>query len=103
FYKDVMGLPLRFDSPEWTEFATDGATLALHRSESGNAKAHQIQSHPTAGTCRPGFSLPDLEGFHKRMVENSVVCVQPPKDVFGVRIAQYLDPDGLVVSVSQDS
>jgi len=30
FYRDVLGLPLRFDSPGWTEFATEGATLALH-------------------------------------------------------------------------
>ena len=22
FYRDVLGLPLRFESPEWTEFAT---------------------------------------------------------------------------------
>ena len=33
FYRDVIGLPLKFDSPEWSEFATEGATLALHRSE----------------------------------------------------------------------
>ena len=33
FYRDVIGLPLKFDSPEWSEFATEGATLALHRSD----------------------------------------------------------------------
>ena len=32
FYRDVIGLQLKFESPEWTEFATDGATLALHMS-----------------------------------------------------------------------
>ena len=26
FYRDVLGLPLRFESPEWTEFASDGAS-----------------------------------------------------------------------------
>ncbi|MFQ5630242.1 MAG: VOC family protein [bacterium] len=25
FYRDVLGLPLKFESPVWTEFATDGA------------------------------------------------------------------------------
>ena len=30
FYRDVLGLPLRFESPEWTEFDTPGSTLALH-------------------------------------------------------------------------
>lgn len=32
FYRDVIGLPLGFESPAWTEFATDGAILALHGS-----------------------------------------------------------------------
>ena len=30
FYRDILGLPLKFESPGWTEFATEGATLALH-------------------------------------------------------------------------
>jgi hypothetical protein len=36
------------------------------------------------------------------MVERTVPCIQEPKAVFGVRIAQYLDPDGLAISVSED-
>ena len=34
FYRDVLGLALKFESPEWTEFATEGATVALHAAES---------------------------------------------------------------------
>lgn len=30
FYRDVLGLPLKLETPHWTEFATEGATLALH-------------------------------------------------------------------------
>ncbi len=26
FYRDVLGLPLKFESPGWTEFAIEGAT-----------------------------------------------------------------------------
>ena len=26
FYRDVLGIPLKFESPGWTEFATEGAT-----------------------------------------------------------------------------
>ena len=33
FYRDVVGIPLKFESPGWTEFDTDGATLALHKSD----------------------------------------------------------------------
>ena len=39
FYRDAVGLPLRFESPGWTEFATEGATLALHASGEGGAEA----------------------------------------------------------------
>jgi lactoylglutathione lyase len=100
FYRDVIGLPLKFDSPHWTEFATDGATLALHASE--EAAATDESPNSPAGRCRPGLSVPGLDAFHKRIVEAKVPCVQEPKEVFGARIAQYLDPDGLVISVSEE-
>ena len=50
FYRDVMGLPLKFDSPEWSEFATDGATFALHRSETS---AGACRRHGPAGRALP--------------------------------------------------
>ena len=101
FYRDVLGLPLKFESPEWTEFATDGATLALHSSE-GPEPVKDNPQHVPAGRCRPGFCVPDLDEFHKKMVEKAVPCAQEPKEVFGVRIAQYVDPDGLAISVSEE-
>ena len=92
FYRDVIGLPLKFESPGWTEFATDGATLALHvRTES-----------EVAGRCRPGLNVPNLDEFHQKMIEHHVTCVQPPKETFGTRIAQYVDPDGLELSVTEE-
>jgi lactoylglutathione lyase len=92
FYRDVVGLPLKFESPGWTEFASGEATLALHAQTEDEA----------AGRCRPGLNVADLDEFHARMIENHVTCVQPPKDTFGTRIAQYLDPDGLEFSVAEE-
>lgn len=88
FYRDVMGLPLKFESPGWTEFATEGATLALHGGEGG-------------GRSRPGWSVPNLDEYHKNLMDRGVICVQPPTATFGVRIAIYKDPDGLEISVSE--
>ena len=102
FYRDVVGLPLRFESPSWTEFETEGATLALHTSEQ-KASASESKTHDRlAGHCRPGLSVPNLDEFHRRMIERRVPCLQEPKEVFGARIAQYLDPDGLAISVSEE-
>jgi lactoylglutathione lyase len=91
FYRDVLGLPVKFETPEWTEFATEGATLALHTAEGTAAAGH------------PGFAVPDLDAFHKRMMDQNIPCTQEPRQVFGSRIAQYRDPDGLTISVSQDT
>jgi hypothetical protein len=36
------------------------------------------------------------------MVSHHVLCAQEPKTVFGARVAQYADPDGLVFSVGEE-
>jgi len=102
FYRDIIGLPLRYETPEWTEFSTEGATLALHASE-GSAPDIDESHLSRAGRCRPGFSVPNLDDFHRRMIELNVRCIQEPRAVFGARIAQYLDPDGLALSVAEDN
>ncbi|MGH7724219.1 MAG: VOC family protein [Candidatus Eiseniibacteriota bacterium] len=108
FYRDVLGLRLKFETSHWTEFATEGATLALHATTGGSAGpaagaggGGEGSKGEPAGRCRPGLSTPNLDEFHGRMIEKGVRCVQEPKETFGARIAQYLDPDGLVISVSE--
>lgn len=54
FYRDVIGLPLKFQSPEWSEFATGEITFALHPARDKNP----------AGKMELGFSVPDLRAFH---------------------------------------
>lgn len=101
FYRDTLGLPLRFESPHWTEFATEGATLALHAAE-GPAAADGPSGDEAPGRCRTGFAVPDIDAFHEKMVASGVPCVQEPTAVFGVRVAQYRDPDGMVLSVGEE-
>ncbi len=99
FYRDVLGLPLKFESPGWTEFSTEGSTLALHASK-GSKLSEDDDERP--GRCRWGFAVPNLDEFHQRMVEKDVPCVQEPKEMFGARIAQYRDPDGMPISVGEE-
>ena len=93
FYRDVVGIPLKFESPGWTEFVTDGATLALHKGDAPTPDEQPLKAE-RAGQCRAGFQVPNLDEFHERMTEQNVPCVQEPTETFDVRIAQYVDPDG---------
>lgn len=97
----MLGLPLKCETPDWTEFETDGTTLALHASDEPNPEKGG-QRHPPAGRCRPDFGVPNLDDFHGRMVEHRVSCIQEPTDVFDARIAQYAEPDGLVISIGEE-
>ncbi len=101
FYRDVLELPVKFESPHWSEFATEGATIALHLSD-GESIESSDSGNTTAGRCRPGFCVQNLDEFHQKLIAREVACIQEPRETFGSRISQYLDPDGLVFSVSEE-
>jgi len=91
FYRDVVGLPLKFQSPEWSEFATGETTLALHPASAKNP----------AGRLEMGFTVPDLQQFHVEMQGKGVhFPMQPTKQDFGGSLAQFVDTEGAHVSVS---
>ncbi len=91
FYRDTLGLKLRFDSPEWTEFVTGETTLALHLASLKNP----------AGKVEIGFQVPDIHAFHKEMMGKGVKFPMPPtKQDFGGELAAFLDSEGTAVSVS---
>jgi lactoylglutathione lyase len=93
FYRDVLGLPVRFESPKWTEFETPGSTLALHLA---NGTSPASSGTTPAGVCHLGFTVEDLDAFHREMIAKGVICLQPPEEEdFGGRLAGYADPDGL--------
>lgn len=102
FYKDIVKMPLKFETPEWTEFNTEGATWALHKcinsADITNESRIELPGH-----CRPGIQVSNLETFHSRMIDNDVPCIQRPKETFGTKVAQYRDPDGLVFSVGESA
>jgi lactoylglutathione lyase len=85
FYRDVLGLPLKFESPGWTEFATGETTLALH----------PPSEKSPAGHVELGFTVPDLEAFYREMSGKGVQFSMPPtKQDFGGVLAQFLDSEG---------
>ena len=98
FYRDILGIPLRFESPGWSEFANEGTTIALHQTPAQASGAEEEQ----AGSCRLGFQVPDLDALHRDLVAKEVTCSSPPQaQQYGIRQAVYRDPDGLVFTVAQ--
>jgi lactoylglutathione lyase len=94
FYRDVLGLRLRFESHKWTEFETPGMTLALHLADAPSHSTASPDAIP-AGQCHLGFAVEDIDAFHEEMVAKGVPCLQPPQEEdFGGRLAGYADPDG---------
>lgn len=100
FYRDMLGLNLKYETPEWTEFESGETTVALHISEQSDPD-QKDKNQNIAGQCRPGFSVTNLDALHEKLISHGTRCVQQPKESFGARIAQYLDPDGLAVSISE--
>jgi lactoylglutathione lyase len=103
FYRDKLGIPLKFESPEWTEFATGVTTLALH---GGGVPATQPPSgdpSKTAGACSIGFNVDDVNKTYEELKAKGIRFVMPPtqREGEGIRLAVAIDPDGLAISFAQ--
>ena len=90
FYRDKLGLDLKFQSPFWSEFATGETILALHPASDDNP----------AGNVEVGFAADNLGEFYARRDELGIEFTRQPKEEHGVHIAQIRDSDGARVSVS---
>lgn len=92
FYRDVIGLPFKFQSPGWSEFATDETSLALHPAS---------ESKP-AGSVELGFHADDLPKFHLEMSAKGVQFSMPPtKQEYGKMLTQFVDSEGAIVRPSR--
>jgi len=89
FHRDALGLPLKFASPDWSEFATGETTLALHAASDEHA----------AGTIELGLRSEDIDAFYAARNEHGVTFTEAPKDLHGMRVGKILDPDGAEISV----
>jgi lactoylglutathione lyase len=103
FYRDTLGLRLRFESPGWSEFETGASTLALHPGTRAAGSEASTHAGPTAGTCSLGFSVPDLNSTYAQLSERGARFVMPPTEQAneGIRLAVCTDPDGLVISFAE--
>ena len=103
FYRDKLGIPLKFQSPDWTEFATGATTLALHGGGIPSQSPPSGDPSKVAGACSIGFNVDDVDKTYEELKAKGIRFVMPPtqREGEGIKLAVALDPDGLSVSFAQ--
>jgi lactoylglutathione lyase len=102
FYRDILGLPMKFTSPGWTEFNTGATTIALHKTGENTQPSSQTQGRPPAGQAQPGFVVDDLQAVYESLRGQDVhFSVTPQKQASGITLAVCHDPDGLGITLQQ--
>ena len=92
FYRDVVGLPIRFQSPGWSEFQTGPTSFALHPASEKNP----------AGEDRNGVRGAGPPDVLRRAARKAVTFpTAPKKREYGGVLAQLQDSEGASVTVSK--
>lgn len=100
FYRDVLGLPLKFSTPGWTEFDLGSIKLALHRSSQGTLPKQP--GRPPAGVSHLAFVVDNIQALYEDLKARGMHFSQAPeKQVTGNTIAVMHDPDGFGITLQQ--
>ncbi len=96
FYRDVLGLAARIESPEWVDFETGATRLALHPRTDSHARPGREAHHTRPVTI--GFTGPrDVVSWAHALEKRGLELAGPPRNEGFGTFAEVLDPDGNVV------
>jgi hypothetical protein len=90
YHRDKLGLPLKFQSPEWSEFITGDVTLALHAASPANP----------SGSVQLGYAVDDLTSLYEHRTQNGIDFTSPPRAQHGALLAKFRDNEGRECSIS---
>lgn len=100
FYRDVIGLPFKFEEAGYAEFATPGTRFSLYEKR----RADWLINGETA----PGpaaeivLEVPNVDAVAARLRTQDVRILSGPADrPWGHRTLHVADPDGFVVEFAQ--
>ena len=101
FYRDVVGLPFRFEDAGYAEFGTSGTRFALYEARrAGWLIGREVRPGPAAEVV---FMVGDVDAEARRMAGLGVPVLSGPADrPWGHRTMHVGDPDGFVVEFAQN-
>lgn len=94
FYKNILGLPVKRQSKDWTEFFKNGTVLALH-------PAKKKEKLKAGSSMLIGFMVNDLDFSIKQLKTKRVKFFKQPKNEPFGKHTIILDPDGHLISIAQ--
>jgi predicted enzyme related to lactoylglutathione lyase len=100
FYRDVLGLPLRFadDKFGFASFATPGAGFTVAKIDDADAEQRKLVGRHTG----LAFGVDDLDKTYADWRARGVAFPLPPtQQPWGGRLAQLADPEGNLLTLDQ--
>jgi lactoylglutathione lyase len=94
FYRDVLNLPIKSQSKDWTEFFNRETVLALH-------PAHNARQASSQGNVLVGFMVGDLEAQVQVLEKKNVRFFKRLKEEPFGKHAIIEDPDGHLISLAE--
>jgi lactoylglutathione lyase len=95
FYSDILELPVKTRSKDWTEFFNNGTMLALHPAPK------KKKTLKTGSGTLVGFEVTDLDSTVKKLKEKRVKFFKRPKEEPFGKHAIVQDPDGHLISIAE--
>jgi predicted enzyme related to lactoylglutathione lyase len=92
FYKEVLNIPLKKKSDEWTEFFNKETVLALHPAK--NKEKVKSGQHILVG-----FSASDFDQTMRNLQDKKVIFFKNPREEGFGKHAIIEDPDGHLISI----
>ncbi|MDQ3852603.1 MAG: VOC family protein [Thermoproteota archaeon] len=93
FYSDILELPIKTSSKDWTEFFNNDTVLALHPAP------EKKKTLKTGSGTLVGFEVSDLDSTVNKLKERRVKFFKRPKDEPFGKHAIVQDPDGHLISI----
>ena len=98
FYRDVLELPVKIQSQDWTEFFHKDTTIALHPVKK---RTKSPRENGAEKSVLVGFMVNDLDSIVKILRERSVKFFKSPtEEPFGKHTIVE-DPDGHLISIAE--
>lgn len=95
FYSDMLQLPVKTRSKDWTEFFNNDTVLALHPAP------YKKKMLKTGSGTLVGFEVTDLDSTVNMLKEKRVKFFKRPKEEPFGKHTIVQDPDGHLISIAE--